>query len=327
MKKLSEILRTRNKELAEKYALKAAGKEYDNDSISTGLPSLDSKGLLEKGILTIIAGDPGAGKTAWALHLLESAVGQGYSPIGFFFEDPFKFLADRITSKSMGESAFDLRRIQVSSSDVGKRIEAVEREESWTESVTVDDQLRPVGELLRLCGDFIEDSKEETGVVLVDYAQAFDAEEDEKSVERVIARLAWGLSALAKKYNVAVVLFSQIKKEVSDRGKKWFESWTWNRRKSGESEALGPTDVEAVEGFRPLSNDLQWSTSLQQRAKQILFIFRPYYWLRQYGVNCPDNRMQVMIAKGNYGPNMEMCQFEWNGALGSIKELKKRALK
>ena len=314
LRQLSEVVRERNEELALLYEKKEAGEDVELQYISTGLLSLDKLGLLEKGILTIIGGDPGVGKSAWAVKLLEAASKQGFSPQGYFFEDPMKFVADRITSKAIGESAFKLRRIELDDDDIPARLRSVADGLSWLSDVTIEDTLTSSTNLLEVLDECVS---EETGLVVIDYAQAFDAEDNEKSVERVIARLAWGLNQLAKSKNVAVVLFSQLKTEVRDRGNKWYENYRWKTGQEADAES-----PEAIEGFRPRSGDLQWSSALMQRAKQILYLFRPGAWLRSFGVNAKDDEVQVQIDKGNYGPNKQIVRFKWDGAICKISEWK-----
>lgn len=316
LRKLSDVVGDRNEELAQLYERREAGEDVELQYISTGLSSLDNLGLLEKGILTIIGGDPGSGKSAWALQLLQSAAEQGYSPMGFFFEDPMKFMADRITSQAIGESAFKLRRIELNDDDIPERLRSVTTNLEWLQYVSIEDTLTSSTDLLSLLDKSIT---EDTGLVVIDYAQAFDAEPEEKSVERVIARLAWALNHMAKEKNIAIVLFSQLKTEVRERGNKWYENYRW---KTGEE--ANENSPEAVEGFRPRSGDLQWSSALHQRAKQILYLFRPGAWLRAFGANAKDDKVQVQIDKGNYGPNKEILEFNWDGRLCKISEKKKK---
>jgi len=313
MKLLSEAIQERNEELAKLYEEKEAGREVELQYIPTGLPSLDGMGLLEKGILTIVGGGPGDGKTAWAIQFLKAASEEGYNPIGFFFEDPIKFISDRITSAAIGESAYKLRRIQLDDDNISSRLRCVHTALDWTEHVRFVDVLEDTARLL----EQLEKVDEATGLVVIDYAQAFDAEKDEKSVERVIARLAWGLNQMAKEKNIAIVLFSQLKTEVRERGNKWYENYRYKAQKEADE-----TSWEAVEGFRPRSGDLQWSSALYQRAKQIIYLFRPGAWLQSFGVGAKDDFVQVQIDKGNYGPNKKILQFDWNGATASISEKK-----
>lgn len=316
LRKLSDVVRERNEGLALLYDDREAGKDVELQYIPTGLSSLDKLGLLEKGILTIVGGDPGVGKTAWAIQFLKSAADAGYNPFGFFFEDPIPFISDRITSQAIGESAYKLRRIELAGNDISDRVRSVADRLDWLQYVTIEDTLTSSTDVLTVLDERTDES---TGLVVIDYAQAFDAEQDEKSVERVIARLAWGLNQLAKKKSIAIVLFSQLKTEVRERGNKWYENYRW---KTGQD--ADETSAEAVEGFRPRSGDLQWSSALYQRAKQILYLFRPGHWLRTFGVNAKDDKVQVQIDKGNYGPNKEIVEFEWNGALAMISEKQRK---
>jgi replicative DNA helicase len=317
LRKLSDIVRKRNNHLIKQYKAKEAGEEIESDSISTGLLLLDSKGLLQKGILTVLGGDPGVGKTAWAIQFLKAAAEEGYRPIGFFFEDPLPLLSDRVTSQAIGESAFKLRRLELVDDDIANRLSNVASGVEWLDSVSVEDTLTTHTDLLVQLEEAVDET---TGLVVIDYAQAFDAEPDEKSVERVIARLAWGLSQFAKKHNIAIVLFSQLKAEINDRGNRWFENFRFKTQQE-------PTETswEAVEGFRPRDGDLQWSSALRQRAKQIVYIFRPAMWLQAFGVLAKDDFVQIQIAKGNYGPNKNILQFGWNGETARIFERKKKA--
>lgn len=314
-KKLSDIVEERNAELAAKYERYLETGEVDADCVSTGLETLDNLGLVEKGILTAIAGHTGDGKSAVALQLIESAAQQGYKPVACFLEDPGKFTSDRLTAKIIGESAFKLRKLAIDDDKIGKRLSAATNQiNSWAQNVTVIDEMVPASELL----DYFDLTvSEETGLVSIDYAQAFDAEQDEKSVERVVARLAWGCNQLAKKTNTAVVLYSQIKTEVLTRGKRTFDNWMFVNRREPTS-----SDIAAVEGYRPLSGDMQWSSALSQRCKQSIFIFRPYNWLRTHGVSCKDNVMDVMADKVNFSPAKTIKRVGFHGPTARIYDLK-----
>jgi replicative DNA helicase len=161
-----------------------------------------------------------------------------------------------------------------------------------------------------------------TGLVVVDYFQAFDSERDERSVERVVARLAWGLLDVAKEKRCAVVAFSQVKKEVLERGRKFFDSWMWQQKKSGEDVKAHP---QAVEGYRPLDGDAQWASAINQRAKDVISIFRPGNWLRKHGfTDAKDDTMEFMRVKGNYAPGQRPVRMQWDGGTTTISERKKK---
>lgn len=315
-KRLSEVVEGRNAELALRYQNVAAGIENEAENIPTGIQELDDRGLLEKGILTGFAAHPGDGKSAVAASLLKSAALAGYSPVGMFFEDPSHLLADRWTAQELNESAFHLRRLKLDAGKAPRRLSAAtENINDWAQHVTIIDEMLPTEELLL----YLENNcNEETGLVIVDYMQCFDSEPDERSVERVLARLAWGLNQLAKNKKIATVAFNQVKREVQERGHRKLENFRFRNGRDPE-----PTELEAVEGYRPLgTNDAQWSTAIGQRCKQWVDIFRPGNWMRTHGINAKDDRIDLTIQKGNYGPGKGLVSCHWDGATARISSRK-----
>lgn len=156
----------------------------------------------------------------------------------------------------------------------------------------------------------------ETRLVLVDYAQVLGGENDERSVERVITRVVWELNELAKDTGTAVVLLSQVRTEVKERGRRLFDSWRY-RNPNGR-----PTE-EAVEGYRPLAGDGQWAPSaLGQKARAVLSWFRPRAWLRMHGVEVKDDVAELLILKSNYGPSAQALRLGWDGPLTRVYDPK-----
>jgi replicative DNA helicase len=312
-KRLSDIVEDRNTELTSKYELLNTTGEVEADYISTGLATLDSLGMVERGILTAVAGHTGDGKTAFSMQLIESAAKQHYKPIACFFEDPGKFVSDRLTAVELGESAFNLRKLGIEDENIGRRLRAAtDKINDWASRVNVIDELVPASELIDYFNTVVV---EETGLISIDYAQAFDSEQDEKSVERVVARLAWGCNQLAKTRNVAVVLYSQVKTEVLARGKRQYDNWCYQNKREPN-----PSDFAAVEGYRPLNGDMQWSTALGQRCKQSIMIFRPGNWLKTHGIAAKDDVMHAMADKGNYSPAKQIKVLGFDGPRARIYE-------
>lgn len=311
---LHDWLDTRAVGLATQYAAKDRGDSVLLN-IPTGISRLDGAGLLEPDILTAVAAHAGDGKSAFALQLLEGAARAGHHGIGFFLEDPARLVADRELARSLGVSAFKLRRLNVGGDSIAPRLRAAVRDAEWARNVTVSDSLVPTDVLFEQIQKWIVPGR--TRLVVVDYAQAFDAEHDEKSVERVVARLSWRANELAKRYGLSFVLMSQVRREVLDRGRRWYENWRWKNQGAD----LTP---EAVEGFRPLTGDLQWSSAISQRAKQILSLFRPGNWMRSLGADCKDDTMEISIVKGNFGPSNELIRLGWDGPQTRIFDPRER---
>lgn len=293
--------------------------------LPTGIARLDEVGLLELGILTSVVAHPGDGKSAFALQLLEGCARAGWRAQGYFIEDPRDRVADRVFSGSMGVGAHQLRRLKVQeeAAAVEARIRAAQREAAWARRVIVDEDHHESGEILELIQDRWT---EDTRLVVVDYAQAFDVESDEKSIERVIARLAWNLNQLAKRNRAAAVLLCQPRTQLVEQGRRWFENHRWKARgRDGEDPEPSP---DWVEGFRPQASDVQWSPgAVRQRSRAIGSLFRPGSWMRAMGVEWPDDTLEWKQCKGNYGPSQEVVQLGWDGPTTRILDRPRKARK
>jgi replicative DNA helicase len=317
MKTLHDWMKRRAEQLDASYTARDFG-EYVFTHVPTGITRLDDAGLVEPGVLTLVAGHAGDGKSAFGLQLLEGCARHGgFDCQGYFMEDPADMVADRKLAAQLGVSAFHLRRLKLDqpAATVQERLQsAIVEGESWTKRVKVSDEKTTVDGLIK---SIEKEWTPNTKLVVVDYAQAFDAEQDEKSVERVIAGLAWKLNAVAKSSGAAVVLLSQVKKEVADRGREYYKGWRFRN-------PAGTIDRSAVEGFRPGPGDAQWSTALWQRARQGLFLFRPGLWQRALGnSDAKDDVTEVDIAKGNFGPVGQKIRLRWDGPTATLSEIVK----
>lgn len=313
---LSDWVTSRTDQLSEQYSAKAAG-HPPAVSVSTGLRSLDAVGLLEPGILTAVMAHSADGKTALMMQFAKACAQSGSLAQVYPFEDPQAYLADRVIAASIGASAFDLRRLAIPGhvEEIKARLGAAQREiAAWADKISVDCERSSVDSLMRKIRE--RHVPGQTKMVGVDYAQAMDPSHgaSDASMERTVANLAWRLNEYAKHENVAVVLLSQVRREVTDRGRRWFESW---RSRTGGRE--GTTD--AVEGFRPLESDMQWSSAVQQRARQVLSVFRPGNWMKSVGFqDWKDDIMEVQLCKGSYGPGRGRVSLRWSGPSCEIKD-------
>lgn len=283
--------------------------------VPTGLRSLDELGLIEPGVLTAVLAHSSDGKTALMMQLLKACAESGSLSQGYFYEDPEDKLSDRVLAASLGVSAFSLRRLAVPGTyeELSKRLAAAEESVgAWAGNITVDTQRSTVDGLMKKIRERHVPGK--TKLVGVDYAQAFDAEGSESSVERVVSRLAWRLNEYAKYEGVAVVLLSQVRREVLDRGRRWYENWRYRNPR-------GEPSTDAVEGFRPLEGDMQWSSAIQQRARQVLSVFRPGGWMKSVGfLDWKDEIMEIQLCKGSYGPGRGRVGLRWDGPTCTLRD-------
>lgn len=303
---LADWVASRADELTEQYALKAAGFE-PRTHVPTGLRRLDAAGLLEPGIATVVLGHEGDGKSALGLAFCEGAARAGLSVDLHTPEDPRKMVADRILAGQVGESAAKLRRLRIDGA--GLRLASAVRESlDWTSRIRPYDGRLTAGQICELI------DKNRPGLVVVDYAQVL-AGADESDAERVLAKAVWDFNEAAKNTGASVVLLSQVRTQVKERGRRLFDSW--------RARNPGPITPEAVEGYRPLPGDGQWApNALGQKPRAVLSWFRPGLWARQHGSGVADDTAELRIIKSNYGPGAETLKLRWHGPTTTITDPK-----
>lgn len=309
---LEDWLEERGKELDETYGLAALGIEPDTHC-PTGLRRLDDAGLLELGVATIVLGHEGDGKSALGLQFLEGCARGGYHAIGFWPEDPRRFVSDRVYSPLVGESAARLRRARVDDiQGIPARLRNARQSASeWTKRIGVDDRRltwkQSLAELERRWTD-------KHRLVVFDYAQVFGDTGSDEKITQNISDFVWNANEFAKQKNAAVVILSQVRKEVKARGRAMFDQWRYR------NEGKAPT-AEAVEGYRPLSGDGYYAPgALGQKARSVLSWFRPNQWLREHGADVPDNVAEALIVKNNYAESKINIRLRWHGPTTRISD-------
>jgi replicative DNA helicase len=281
--KYSDILHRRLELLREEKACRDRG-EDPRKMIKTGLREFDEKaGGIERSILTVIGAPTGEGKSLVKKHLQETAAKAGLKCLDLSFEDPPAPTADRTISTLTGIDNDNLAKGDYDDADIDRIAFALE-DVGWADNIDYHYGLKTPEQSLAI----IEAS--DADLVQLDYAQAFA--DGEKGLEKVIRDLAWSLSENAQKKKRAIVLYSQLVGEVEQRGIARMEA----------SRRFGKDGEMDCNGFRPQgTGDLAWSRALAQRAKCILFLFRLNRYLRKYGVDVPDNRLEVIAAKRSFG--------------------------
>lgn len=132
-----------------------------------------------------------------------------------------------------------------------------------------------------------------------------------KTLERTLADLAWGLSSWAKKHDAAVVVLSQVKSDVGERGQSWYARYQ------------GEGWQKAVLGTRPGPSkaDLAWCGALGERAKDLSYIWRPGRWARAFGYKeVKDDRLHIIKAKVSFGREGTIV-LGFNGELSKLYDL------
>lgn len=278
--KYSEWIRRRHRELTKQVAAKERG-EDPRVIIPTGLKALDKFGGVKRGILTLIGGATGQGKDIIALHLMEAAAQRNYTAEVWSMEDPPERTVDRSFSKQTSINNAKIYGLDIDRKQLESIKLAATESQEWAENIEFHDGLRDADEVL----EQLEAS--DADIRIVNYLQAFPGE-----LERTIAEFCWKAQKIAQDDGCAVVAMSQVNTaKVEERGLRILEN----------SLRRDP-DKPNVRGFQPWgASDLAWCQAAGQRAKDLRFIWRPNYYLRQAGVAVKDDRMEITGAKNSFG--------------------------
>lgn len=287
--------------------LKSEGKLRPEDLyIPTNLRRWDANGGVTRGVLTVLGGVDGQGKSFVKKHLATSAAKADLNVAMIDFEDPKAKTMDReisaltrIDSRKLGLANFDVM-------DLDRIFAAYAEVKKWGHRIKYHAGLVGADEIMSALNSM--DPKPD--LVLLDYAQALP--EEDAGLERTIAHLAWNANVYAQQHNCGFVVFSQVKPEVSGRGHAAF--WAAKKR---------DPDSWDVSGFYPGpgTQDLAWSSAFGQRARAVGYIVRPGYYERQLGKpDAKDDRLDIRWAKVTFG-NTGMLNLGFDGPTGRIFDL------
>lgn len=300
----AQTLRTRIDQLRDGLDRRARG-EPVSLFVRTGLKSWDENGGIGRGELTVIGAATGDGKSIVKLHLASVAAADGLRVLMIDMEDPGGKTADRTLSRETGLNSRRMEGLQLDEFDLECITRAYDAVAPWAEQVHHFEGGRTTAEVLELM------TAREYDLMLIDYAQAFP-EDAGKNMERTVAEFAWKANEAAKKTNAAVVVFSQLSRQVEQRGYEQLQ-----RTKFKNPEAIDVT------GFCPSGlTDIAWAKELGEKAKCIMYLFRPgKVAQRLHAKGVKDNRMQVIVAKRNFGSEAQMI-FAFDGPTATISDIK-----
>lgn len=300
MATLGDHLRQRYRDHAEAMDTRIRG-EPPRLFLPTGLAAWDKNGGLERGIVTLIAGPSGEGKSSIMLKLVKSVALAGKKALVLSFEDPAGKTADRILSGSTGVAGHTIGRMAYDPTLLTRLRAAAKENVTWADQVDFEPGLRTAKEAVAIIAASTAD------LIMVDYAQAFPDGKGETR-ERLLNRVGWELSKVAGERNAAVVLFSQVRRDVQERGKSVYD-------RTGK-----------VDGYRPGPgiSDIAWAEALGQSAKCVVYLFRPGRWLRAHGQAVKDDTMELVFAKANFGVEGTLT-VRWDGATSTISDCRGEA--
>lgn len=291
MPRLDEVLKRQADRLRDDVRRRASGEKLLRH-VPTGFKAIDETfGGIELGVLTTLLAHTGDGKSAFARQVAQAAAEAGAGVRWWCGEDPEQPTAERYLADGTGITATEMGRLELVESELVRISQAAVRAE-WARRVEVLFEVPTVDELLRQCSDGATVGDARVRLVVVDYAQIFG---DSHSLEGEIAALARGLNGFAGERSAAVLLLSQVRGEVLQRGRERYFS-------SGRD----------ISGFCPGLGDSEWCRRMEKSSKAVWALYRPGRWRRELGEDAQDDIAELHVRKANFGPT-GWEELGWNG--------------
>ena len=259
-----------------------AGKEYEkraanaqkgiSTGVHTGLDRLDKWTYgFQRGELCILAGRPGMGKTAFALHIARKTAMRGNSVVVFSLEMTNLSFANRMIIADSGIDAHAFRAGILNPDEIHSmmisqgRIAKLPISVNETLEITIN-QIKAQCKKLKRKGN--------CDIVIIDYLQLIKKDSlSGKTTNDELEIISRALKALAKEVDVPVVALCQLNRECEKRADK-----------------------------KPTLSDLRGSGAIEQDADLVVFIHRDYYYKE---LEEDKNKATLIIAKNREGQTGE----------------------
>ena len=237
--------------------------------LHTGYESLDRfAGGLTRGEITIVGGRPGHGKTTFLLNLLSSMIDQGYKVILFNRELPNTEVIKKLICLESGKLSYGMMRKAVfSKSEVEKLKDAKDK----LVKKFSPDRFLMFDNLKNFSKSSSEVKKFKPDVIFDDYIQLIDTGNSKLDRRLQLERLCNDYKWLAKESNSAVVLASQLNRQLEYRGA----------------------------NVRPQLSDLAESGAIEQVAENVFFTYYDYKVNPLKGLG--KDKIQIVASKVRYG--------------------------
>lgn len=229
--------------------------------------------------LICIGSRPGMGKTTFALDIvLDAAISNQKDILIFSLEMTAKQNAERLLQKLSGVNIRTFRDSTRSEEDKAKLSSAIAFLQE--QNILIDDSFSTSPAYIEKCLQ----SCENPIVVLIDYLQLVQADEECESRQRELCEITRSLLVQARKYCVKIVVLTQIGRIFR-------------------------------EDKRPILDDVRSIGCLHQDSDVVLLVYRDEY----YENDSANDAAEIIIAKNRYG---ECCtiHMRFDGNTVSFKE-------
>lgn len=282
------------KELYSETVLAVSNKnenEHLFDSIPTGLSNLDRiSGGLPLGELIIIGARPAMGKTALLISIMANSINNKNEPIAYFsLENSAQSIMLRLLSLISEISHHKLISLHLEPYEINLILEKTKK--LAEANITIEDNCFTIDDIISQTYFLVK----EKGIkmIIIDYLQLVQCR-GKMGREQEVAKVCRELKALARKYNIAVLVSSQLSRAVETRG--------------GDK--------------RPQLCDLRESGAIEQDADKVLFLHRPEYYniTEDSEANSTKGIAEIIVAK-NRGGVVDSVKVRFKGQFSSFLDL------
>lgn len=252
-------------------------------AIPTGIGTLDNVITgLNRSDLIILAARPGMGKTSFALNIMRHVAVSVKKRVAFFsLEMSMEQLASRLISTEGMIEGTKLRTGKLQDDEWGRLIEAgdvLRKTEMYFDDTPGISVPELKAKLRRL---------KNVDLVIVDYLQLMSGSGRTESRVNEVSEITRSLKALAKEFNVPVIVLSQLSRASEKR-----------------------------ENRKPQLSDLRDSGSIEQDADIVLFLYREGYYDNINGSSNDEDRDnnsgECIVAKNRHG-EARSVPLHWQG--------------
>ena len=260
----------------ENYDLKPDFLKIDND-LGRGL-------TIEKGDLIIFAARPSIGKTAFQLQTAIDTAIKGQSVLCFSLEMKNNQLAQRLISNKCDIELNKIKRKELTTTEKKDLKHKIE-----TEIKQLDIKIFDTITSLQAIKDICVKKKRETGLdlLMIDYLQLMDTSSNTNR-NQAIGEITRELKKFAKRENIAVIILSQLSRNVENRADK-----------------------------RPILSDLRDSGEIEADVDSAVFLYRDEYYKQDTELK---NIMEVIIRKQRQGITGTIPMY-FDGSKQKIRDL------
>ncbi|MCY2993048.1 MAG: replicative DNA helicase [Planctomycetota bacterium] len=247
--------------------------EHTMGGVETGFVALDAlTGGMHNSELVILAARPSMGKTAFAMNIAEYVAFHLHVPVLFVSLEMSSIeLADRMLCSVAKVDGHKLRNGTISHAD---RLRLVEKAAEISQSpLFVDDSPSRTVSEIAAAARRIKRREGRLGLVVIDYLQLIDPDNQQDSRQEQVARIARRLKGLAREADVPVLCLAQLNRQA-----------------------------EEGKDHHPRLSHLRESGAIEQDADVVMFVHREEYYLRGADKDQYAGMAEIIVAKQRNGP-------------------------